>query len=71
MIAGPIVRPREAAFDQSLVNGFQRFFDADDRTGRQHFYCHVAISQRADVGGEILEHDDFIGFRRDHRLHTD
>ena len=71
MLAGPVVGPGEAAFDEALVDRIEGLPHADHGARRQHFDRHLAVGEGPHVVGERIEHDDFVRLRRDHRLHTD
>ncbi len=71
VLARPVVRPGKSAFDQTAVNRVQRLFHANDRARRQDLELDRAIGQGSHVIGELLQHEDFIGLGRDHRLYAD
>ena len=71
MLARPVVGPGEAALDQPGIDGVQGFLDTDHGAGRQDFDLELAVGQRADVRGELVEHVHFVGLGRNHRLHPD
>ncbi len=69
MLARPIVRPSEPAFDQPLVDRIERFLHADDRSGRQNLDLQRSVGQCADILAELIQHEHFIGLCRNNRLH--
>ena len=71
VLARPVVGPGEAALHQPFVDGVQRFAGADDGAGGQDFDLHFAVGEGEDVGGVILEHDDFVGVVGDDGLDVD
>jgi hypothetical protein len=44
MLARPVVRPREAGFDEALVDGVERVVDCDDRASMVTSSAEVGIT---------------------------
>ena len=71
VLPGPVVGPREAALDETLVDGIEGLADADDGACRQDLDDHLAVGEGFHILAERVEHDDFIRLGGDHRLDAD
>ena len=71
MFARPVMRPGEAGLHQAFVHRVENVAPADNRAVGQDLDFHLAVGQRRDIRREVFDHDDFIRFGRQHRLHAD
>ena len=71
MLAGPVMRPGEPAFDQPLVDRIKGLLNTNHGTRRQNLDLHLAIGQIGNILAKLVQHMNFIGLRRYHRLNTD
>ncbi len=71
VLAGPVVRPRESAFDQALVDRIERNVHRDHGARGEHLEGDGVVGEARHVRGELLEHDHLVGRGRDHGLHAD
>ncbi len=65
------MRPGEAAFDQTLVDRIECVIDGDDSACWKDLHLDGIASECSNVCREPLQHDHFVGTRRNHRLNTD